>query len=678
VLPADLSAGAAVPPPSAEQRAKAEAERKARQERIAEIRQNITYLNQCLSREQEELARTTDARRKGSYEFRILGLRSDVQAEEDLVKSLETGEYVHTRSPFDDYAHANFVQQCQAEAREASQTLRGADAANRLAAMLPPDEAARAREFISRQLTPKVLGRHDVATTRKVVQALHEQVQGHWQGEAAKGQAQAAVADFGVEAAQNIKSAADTGMSVCSLFGGQSINLIYQAGTGYAEGGPVQALKAAATTWSDAADYAVTAYESYQEGGAGGMTTTLLAKYAQDKTLGYLAGKFMGSAGGGAEGPSRKPTLQEQFDAAKFRQEREWGEALVKDFDRTQQALTKAGQSGAAAEAIQQLQAAARDKAAAVASSLHAKNFLKYRAEARLGSAYDAHMRAVHAEADALLKGSMKEAKWNADDWDLREFRNAASFGKPNMDRDVGLRERSLWEVDASGRPVLGSDGRPVRNPDAWSAAPNGQPVPKPQLTKEGKPMTLDEWREEAQKLYNRAYRKASGGRSAEIAMEGITTSSHPEAYKDLLWLGDDKNLVAQAWAAQAGDVTRYKAAHLLQKGDPSAAYFTKLQEVSRGTAKDLETKVLPLLKSAKPAGGDVLRGGRGVSSEALQMAQAHWAEVHKVLQGFGRNDIDPITATRRVRELTGGKSIPEVVDEMATLMESLVKGRRR
>jgi hypothetical protein len=158
--------------------------------------------------------------------------------------------------------------------------------------------------------------------------------------------------------------------------------------------------------------------------------------------------------------------------------------------------------------------------------------------------------------------------------------------------------------------------------------------------------------------------------------MEGITTSSHPEAYKDLLWLGNDKSLVNAAWAGQAGDVTRYKAMHLLNKGDPSTAYFTKLQEVARGTAKDMESKLAPLLKQAKPVANP---GPKSLmSEEALTNAKAHWGEVQSILQDFGRNDLDPLTATRRIRELTGGKSIPEVVDEMATLMESLAKGSAR
>ncbi len=657
----------APPPPTAEDLKRAEAEKKAKQERIAEIRENIGFLEKCLAAERAELERAGDPQRRADYQFRIIGLESDILAEQDLIKSLETGTIVHTRSPFEQYAAATFEQQCRAEAQAASLTLRAVESANRLAALLPPEEAAQAREFLARQFTPKVLAEHDVAKVREIVGAVANKVQGHWQGEAAKGELAAANAQFGMDAATNIKTAADYSMSACTLFGGGSINLLYQAGTGYAEGGFKQAAKNALTTWSDAADYAFTAYDAYQESGGQGAASALILKYAQGKTTQYFAGKLMGdasptgSSGGDAASPAhRKPTLQEQFDAAKFKQEREWGEALVKDFQKTQSNLMKAGSGDAAPDIILKLQAAARDKAAAVASSLHAKNYLKYVADAGTGRAYDAHMGAVHAESDALLKQRMAAAGWNAEEWDLVEFRNAASLGKPNMDRDVGLRERGLWKLSENGLPMKG-----VRNPDAWTVGPNGRPMPKPQLTKDGRPMSLDQWREEAQKYYNQAYRKASGGRSAEVAMEGITTSTHPEAYKDVLWLGDDKTLVSGAWAAQAGDVTRYKANHLLTKGDPSVAYFTKLQEVSRGTAKDLDTKLLPLLAAAKSSAG---------SADALKFARGHWAEVQKTLQAFGRNDLDPITATRRIRELTGGKSIPEVVDEMATLLESLAK----
>jgi len=35
---------------------------------------------------------------------------------------------------------------------------------------------------------------------------------------------------------------------------------------------------------------------------------------------------------------------------------------------------------------------------------------------------------------------------------------------------------------------------------------------------------------------------------------------------------------------------------------------------------------------------------------------------------------MDPLTASRRIREVTGGRSIQEVVDQSATVMESLIK----
>ena len=82
----------------------------------------------------------------------------------------------------------------------------------------------------------------------------------------------------------------------------------------------------------------------------------------------------------------------------------------------------------------------------------------------------------------------------------------------------------------------------------------------------------------------------------------------------------------------------------------------------------------MPLLNNAQPKGRAILSLDHAY--QATKEAQQHWGEVQSVLQAFGRNEIDPITATRKVHELTGGKSIPQVVDEMGTLLESLVKFR--
>ena len=75
---------------------------------------------------------------------------------------------------------------------------------------------------------------------------------------------------------------------------------------------------------------------------------------------------------------------------------------------------------------------------------------------------------------------------------------------------------------------------------------------------------------------------------------------------------------------------------------------------------------MLPLVQNVRPSSA--------ASAEALAQAQRHWNKVNSVLDAFGKGQIDPIYATRRIRELTGGKSIHEVVDDATTLMESAAK----
>jgi hypothetical protein len=105
---------------------------------------------------------------------------------------------------------------------------------------------------------------------------------------------------------------------------------------------------------------------------------------------------------------------------------------------------------------------------------------------------------------------------------------------------------------------------------------------------------------------------------------------------------------------------------HMLH--DPALSKMEALQEASRGAAKDMNTKLLPLMEQAKAQGS--------LSSQALAESKRHWQKVQSVLDAFGKNEIDPITAQRRIRELTG-KGIPEVVDDGSFLLESMIKGKK-
>jgi hypothetical protein len=394
----------------------------------------------------------------------------------------------------------------------------------------------------------------------------------------------------------------------------------------------------------------------YQEGGLEEALKRGAVSFALSKGLEYGMGKVLGKpktspdgpdvptgkkplhtvdgpdvkttkSGGVPEAPTTKlPKSADQRALEQFQRARKEGENLVEDFRQAQKRLSQAGSSGASAEEILRLQAEVREKVAAINGNPHAKNFLKYKGDPLSQRAYNAHLRAVHADVEARFHENMRARGWNQQP--LKEMRNSASAGSVGMDFDIGLDEQMVQS-----------------------------------LTRDGKPAKVHQWQQDAQKAWEEAY-EASTGRSAKQAWETVTTSGHAESYKDLQWLEKDKSKVSRIWGQQAADVTRYKSWHM--QADPALSRMEKLQEIARGAAKDMKTKLDPILDRVRPT------SSKGLSD--LDKARRHWNQVRKVLADFGENTIDPITADRRIRELTGGKSIPDVVEDMTYLLEGALK----
>ncbi|HPL31955.1 MAG TPA: hypothetical protein PLE15_04795 [Smithellaceae bacterium] len=613
-------------------------EEKARKENIDFHLANIMIIEKNMAKDQAELAQETDSVRRSALEFRILTARSDIQAEKDLIASLQTGQMIHTRTPFDDYAQAQFINNIKDNQRRMEDFQRTTAALNRLAGMLPGDEAEKAREFIKRQLPLSSMASIDKEKAKNVAGALNEKVQGYYLSAGAREDEKAAWANFGMEAAQNIKTAADTGLTVTSMMGGRGVMIAYQGVTGYVEGGPVEAVSRAAFFYSTPTAVAADAFKGYREGGWKGAAKNAAFTFISSKAFEYGAKKLGGAMGQPAA--KTKPTVQEQFAQAQFKQARQDGESLAKAFSRAQGDLDRLGKTGASAAEILKQQKAVRDLAAAVNSSPHAKNFLKYKGDYHSQKAYNANMKANHAEAEARFHQEMQRRGWNKQE--LKEFRNSASAGSVGMDYDIGLVEKANW--------VSSGNGKMVRN--NW-------------LTQNGKAQTVEKWQTDAQKAWNKAYHDTTG-RSAKQSWETVTSSANLESYRDLNLLGADKNKVQSIWAGQSADVTRYKTQHMLH--DPALSKMEALQEASRGAAKDMNTKLLPLMEQAKAQGS--------LSSQALAESKRHWQKVQSVLDAFGKNDLDPITAQRRIRELTG-KGIPEVLDDGSFLLESMIKGKK-
>lgn len=153
-------------PPSEEGRFEASPQ-EATQAAIEFHRINIQLIERNLAREQEELARETDPARRDALEFRIRNLRSDIQPEQDLIASIQTGQYVHTRTEADDYIHRQFVANIYADQERMHQAQHQVAELQRLAGALPPGEAEQARDFINRQITAGDVVRNQLGNGRR-------------------------------------------------------------------------------------------------------------------------------------------------------------------------------------------------------------------------------------------------------------------------------------------------------------------------------------------------------------------------------------------------------------------------------------------------------------------------------------------------------------------------------
>lgn len=601
-----------------------------KQEAMAFHDANIKIIQRNLEKDRADLEKETDPSRRAALEMRILQAESDLMAEQDLIASIETGQLVHRRTPFEDYARDRFIQSIRENQVEMEQFQRASAALQRLAGMLPAGEAEEARRFIDRQMAGDVLAKMDIEAVRKMAHALNEKVQGYVQRDRARADHDEAWAQYNLETAERFKSAADKGMFVCSLFGGRGVMIAYQAATGYVEGGPTETVLRTAAWAGTPAYVASEAFRGYyrtdEQGnprGWLGAAADAGKAYVMAKLFEYGASKAKQWATG--RGPDGL-TAAERTQLAEFQRGRTAGELKAREFARAQADLERAARQGASPQVISRLQANCRKAAAGVHADPHAKNYLKYKGDFHAQRAYNAHMRANHAEVEGKFHDLMRRKGWNQQP--LREFRNAASGDSVGMDHDIGLDE------EAASR-----------------------------LLRNGRPASVYQWQQDAQKAWDEAYAQVTG-QSAKRSWETVTTSVHAESYRDLNWLGRDKSNIQRVWGQQAADVTRYKNWHMLN--DPSLGKFTALQEVSRGTAKDIGTKLKSLLDAAKPQ--------TPASAAALQQARRHWTKVQSILEAFGNNTIDPVYASRRIREVTGGKDIPQVVEEAAMLMESLAK----
>lgn len=667
---------------------------------------NLAIIDKNMVKDRAELAKERDPKRKEALRLRILGAQADQQAEKDRIATIQTGQIVHSRSPWDEYAKAGFIQNIAENQQKLENQSRSIRKAYEMADKLPDDKAREVREVLNSKFRGEMIGGDDQGALKAVVEEANAIGKSYYEGKMAQARAdnkeavaEAEWADACLQTAQVVKTTADYSMMGLSLFGGQYVNNMYQGVTGYIEGGPKEAFLRVAGSYNTAAGLAVDGFRGFEaavnEGGdfidgLKGAAWEATKGYVTDKALSFGMGKLSSAFSRpngefpeidganakrapqtGTPDPLRskarpakdiddfnRPLSAEEM--AIYREQVADGRNKVNSYKKTYEKLEEARKAKLPPSEIKKILVELDDRSAKIHSSPQAKMMMKTMQKnpknLDLIKRYSNSMDRVHQRVEKRFQQEMDQSGWSKEQ--LEPIRNRPDPAELQRAKERQARGESVNPEDLLGSKTVNMDydaGRKAR------IGPDGKPLPP---SKNGEPTSVEAWHAEAQEAWERAY-LAETGQSPSHSWENITHSKMGDAYADRTVLQRNGIIHAnKAWAGQTADVTYYKAEHM--KGSPEFQRVEKFVEIARGTAKDYKTKMNPLFEKKKPKAGTK-------SYEAWQKHKEYWDRVNNVMEQMGSGRKDPLTADREIREITGGKSFLEVTFDMRNFMESLM-----
>ncbi|MGQ9918797.1 MAG: tetratricopeptide repeat protein [Bryobacteraceae bacterium] len=628
--PLEAQAPAAPAPPPAGPDRKAE--------QVALHEERIAAFRKDLEADERALAAAKTERERQFLLWHMSLTNANIQGERDQITMLETGEWVHTRTDFDRMNEQRILQRSAEMAQRYAATDHMVDRLYRALRLFPEDQRAQERKILDSLLDSKTVGSADVERIMKIEQTMFNKLQGVWEGQAARHEEEA----LRMEEYDHYKQTGKTvaGLTIMYMTGGSAAFAAEFAGvTGLIEGGPKEAAMEA-VSWAHSLGFvAAEGVRGYERGGLG--------EAAASAGKSFL---FQKAAEVGVKVAARgweRLRIAFSKESQAIQREMQIASTKVNQYVRAENELAKARAAGAPPNRIMALEQVADDFAATVNASAPAKRYLQYRPPQpgirrqfaqRVGNMYA-------GTTDDLLR-EMRAAGWDTSKMELKPLSNSGNMGnvdKVGQDLDLALNE-----------------------------------YPGMRLMKNGQPMSRLQFQREAQELFNKLYFKRTG-RSARASWLNVTTSAHAEAYLDKTWLGDPKtkqidfSRVRSDTVPQAAEVTRYKAN--VAAGEHGLTRTGKVQEICRGTAKDLETKLLPYL-DYKIA--EAQKAGNQAAVLKLRDAQAHFKELHGKMANLGREAMTPmevLTAEQELLNVTGGRSPLQAVDDMVSFWSELPKG---
>lgn len=483
---------------------------------------------------------------------------------------------------------------------------------------LPMSQWDRIEEIVQKiRATP---GPDGADRLQRLIGAIHSQNVGRTEGEAAAADRTAAWAGFGEDAATYMHRGAMAAEMMLTLGGplaGAAATRLGAHGIGHMLGAGARA-GARLGTFHVGRNLAEGAGVGYVEGGlagaAGGAVRRTLPvntaiaiqqgkgpgevawSVVQDlgNTMSLRAGSRQIASWTRAKGPGAQAardaldgmprgTPRTPADAAAI-QARVNGRNLVRDYAKLEEQIARNPRDRNAIAAL-------RQKVNQINADYQAKLYFKNR-PAELQAKFNTRLQRDYRRIDRAFVDDMNAAGLQRGgrpfhEGDVKDVRNATS-SDVGMDRDLALNQRYENKLkDLLAKATPGS----AEAQDLQRRLAQTQQATR--ITLNGKPISNADWNEKAQELYNKAFNRMTG-QDATKSLQTVTHSGHAEAYGDAHALVNNPSTapLRAEHAAQTGSVTTYKGLTQHHGLEPHNA----LQEIARGTEKDIRTKLQPLL----------------------------------------------------------------------------------
>ena len=668
----------------------------ARQARVAFHQENIALCRQRAGELKKELdgeikkfkdaekrlreAKTPDEKEKIQDEMRRANERaqalqwgqicqeSNAIYESDRARAEETGVFIASRTPFDTMCQVQLRESALREVQEDENLRKAQEKVYAMLARQKGEEREATERIIERIEEENIQDRarweklgnlllaRDVDSTVGRMEMLEDKALGY---------------DDWITRFQRAKLFSDIGMAMTGIGGAPMVwSYVYSMGWGYIENGPMGILKGAICTYSNAVEVIWSGYDGYKTGGWKGALEGAAWSATLNTALPWIMGKVNWNKKielkfGKKAGAPKPP----KADVKAYKLEVKKAEAAVSDYVVKKNRINdlefvKKGngpemvlvsrKTGAQVSDAQltQMRMDVVHAAGKINANPTAKALLKYsKGYQKIGADFDMELGRIHKAVQAEFYKEMKARGFN--DQQIQSIRNASSKGTVGMDSDWGLVE--------------------------------GVPI-----TRNGRPSNKYEWMSEAQSAYNVCYKKTTGYDAEHLSWENITTSIHPEAYRNLDILSASENGTAMrnlvrntslSDAQQIVDVSVYKANMMLNSDKfPRLVY---VREAARGAAKDMGNKFLPAIKSRistlERMAQMATKHGKGLDPKMqrelnrLTAARDQYARIHKTLDKIGKGELPPEVWDDEIASITGGRGISDMLTDLGDVFKSLV-----